>query len=313
MEKLKKELRKLYEDIISKEKIELHLKNIDRQLINKEAEQKRAKMQVQIEERDLKRLEQKGLYGVFQSILGNKEERIEKERQEYLQAYLKQQSIVNSLVELKKEKELLLKNYSSKFNTEEAFDKLVQQKVKEITKDDPELGEGIVHFEERIIRHRSKIKEIQQTIREGRKTIRMLSRILINLGKIEHWGKGRSKRNATNRNRAKDRIKKDINIADNHLNKFEKELLDISDHYSMNYTQQLEATRGFLDALYDSLITDWVVKEKIENSSNVVRNFSDKILRIMSMLENEIDKTRNYIKEEKKDLRLLVMKTIKTK
>ena len=49
MDKLEKELRTLYEEIIAKEKIELHLKNIDRLILEKEVEQKETEIQMTIE------------------------------------------------------------------------------------------------------------------------------------------------------------------------------------------------------------------------------------------------------------------------
>jgi len=107
MNKLEKELRTLYEEIIAKEKIELHLKNIDRLLLEKEVEQKETEIQMTIEEEQVKRLERKSLYNIFQSILGDKSQEIEKERQEYLQAYLKYQSVCSSIAALKKEKRLI--------------------------------------------------------------------------------------------------------------------------------------------------------------------------------------------------------------
>ena len=313
MDKLEKELRTLYEEIIAKEKIELHLKNIDRLILEKEVEQKETEIQMTIEEEQVKRLERKSLYNIFHSILGDKSQEIEKERQEYLQAYLKYQSVCSSIAALKKEKRLLLQNYSSKFNTVKEFNNLLTNKIEAIRAAFPKAVEYIVHFEERIARHRSKIKEIQQAVREGKKTIRKFKIILVNLEKIEYWGTFTSRKQRNRDIRIKDRIIKDINLADNHLQKFEKELLDVSDHFSMDYSRQIESTKDFLDYFYDGLIADWVIQGKIENSVNIIQHFSDKILRILSMLQQESDQTKEYIKAERKDQRTLLMKVLDEK
>ncbi|MEM9822797.1 MAG: hypothetical protein AAF985_17080 [Bacteroidota bacterium] len=313
MDPLEKELRSLYEAIIAKEKIELHLKNIDRLILEKEAELKKTEIQMAIEEDQVKRLERKSLYAIFQYILGNKSQQIEKERQEYLQAYLKYQSIVSAMANLKKEKALLLQNYSSKFNTERAFDDLIKNKIKAIRKAFPKGADYIVHFEERIARHQSKIKEITQAIREGKKTIRKFKVILINLDKINNWGSFNSRKQRNRSLRIKDKIIRDINLADNHLQKFEKELLDVSDHFNMDYSRQIESTKDFLDYFYDGLIADWVIQGKIENSVNIIQHFSDKILRIISMLQQESDQTKTYIKAEKRDQRKLLMNVLDEK
>jgi len=135
----------------------------------------------------------------------------------------------------------------------------------------------------------------------------------VNLEKIEYWGTFTSRKQRNRDIRIKDRIIKDINLADNHLQKFEKELLDVSDHFSMDYSRQIESTKDFLDYFYDGLIADWVIQGKIENSVNIIQHFSDKILRILSMLQQESDQTKEYIKAERKDQRTLLMKVLDEK
>ncbi|MEM1322772.1 MAG: hypothetical protein AAGG75_21080 [Bacteroidota bacterium] len=308
-----KALRELYIDIHAKEKIEIHLKNIDRLILEKEAEEKRTAVLLLKEERDVKQLEAETLVNIFRSVLGNREQALEKERQEYLQAFLVNKAARDSLEELKKERTLLLKVYSSKFRVEDQFDKILSDRHKEIARTWPELGEDILHFESSIANHKAKIREIQQAKREGQKTIRMLQQIAVNLDKVESWGGLFSKKSTTNRRRSKDKIQRAIKSADTYLQRFEKELFDLSDHYGLDYSTQINEIKGFINQIFDSLISDWIIKEAIVHSANVISNQSDKITRIVAMLDQHILQTKDYIKQEQQDKRKLVARVINKK
>lgn len=300
-----RQLRKLYEDILAKEKIEIHLKNIDRLILKEEEALKVAKFQTQKENEDVARLERKSLYTIFKTILGTKEQELEKERQEYLQAYLKKKAIVACLKDLNKEKKILLQSYSGKFNAEEQFDQLLAKKKKQLQKEQPELADFIIHFESNIASHKSRIKEIQQAIREGKKTNKVLESILISLDQIEKWGSG-TRVSPGVRVRVKGKVQRDIHKANKFLQNFEKELFDLSDHYDHNYSQQIDEIKDFIDLFLDSLITDWVIKKEIVHSANIVSNLIDKVIRIVGMLESEVKKTKAYIVDEKKSQRKLI-------
>ncbi len=310
MQSKEKQLRQYYEEILAKEKIEIHLKNIDRLILANEEALHQAEQVLQKEKRDIARLEKQSLYTIFQSILGNKEQQLEKERQEYLQAFLKRQATENSLQALRHEKELLLKNYSIKFNAEANFDKLVRQLKDDIRSSNPELANLIIHFEERMASLRSKLKELKQAVRQGKKTIQMLRTMLVALNKVANWGAGNARGLVGKRVRVKDQIKRGIYRTEKYIQHFEKELFDLSDHYGHDYTHQIDEIKGFLDLLLDSLISDWIVKNKIQHAANLTANLEDKVVRIVAMLETDIGKTKTYISAEQKDQRKLIARQI---
>ncbi len=304
-------LRKIYEDIQSKEKIEIHLKNIDRIILQKEEALKSIDLKLLKEENDLKKLEKKSIYNLFNSILGKFEEKYEKEKQDFLQAHLMKEATIDGLNKLKKEKETLLRNYSSKFNSEVSFSQQLKILDKLLKQDYPETFEQITLFEKKITNYKAKIKELKQAMKEGQKTTRKLQRIVISMDKIKTWGKLNSRKSKTNHTRAMDKIQRDLHVCSNYLEKFEEEIFDLSDHYGLDFTNLVEGVRNFMNSFFDNLITDWIVNQKLENSLNYASNTSDKISRILSMLELEVNKTKNYIKEEQKLKRSFIINSIK--
>ncbi len=307
MPNTEKELRSLYEQLIAKEKIEIHLKNIDRLLIMEEESLAAAELILQKEEMDVVNLEKKNLYTIFKTILGTKEQELERERQEYLQAYLKKQSIEACILEMKKEKEALLHSYSGKFNVEKEFDRLLEKQKRILRAKQSESADQIIIFEQRIARHLSRISELRQGVRAGKKVIKVLESIIVSFERIKEWGRGYAVSAIHRRQREGGRIKKRIMDTKRNLQQFENELFDLSDHYGHDYRHQIEEVKKFIDLFVDSLITDWVVKNKIEHSANLILNLMDKVSRIVAMIENDIQKTKGYIAQEKKDQRVIIV------
>ena len=122
----------------------------------------------------------------------------------------------------------------------------------------------------------------------------------LNLGKVDVWGYASTRQEKTKLNNAISRVHKDIFVAQKYLQKYEDELHDISTHFGYDYQRQVALFDQMIDQFIDGLITDWVIKNEIINSLNILNNVVDKISRINSMLECEIEKMRRYIKEEEK-------------
>lgn len=306
-EQILKKLRTIYEEIVLKEKIEIHLKNIDRIIIQKEKSLKEVKKALKDEEQDIKDLERKNMHNLFLTILGTHEEKYEKEKQDLLQAHLVEEALINSLEKLQQEKDKLLKDYSSKFNVEVEFEEQLKILEKVAKIDHPEIFKSLATFERNIINHKAKIKELKQATNQGEKTIRKLQRVILSMKKVEDWGMTISKRAKSNRKRALDKIQKDLQACSNYLEKFEEEIYDLSDHYGLDFIHQMEGIREFINGLFDNMITDWVLEKTMENAIHYSANTSGKIARILATLEVEINKTKAYIKDERSAKRIHVI------
>lgn len=313
MKELSKALGKFYEDIKTKEKLAIHLKNLDKLIKEKRAEIPHWEEVVQDEEKDIQDLEKFNLYNLFKFVLEDKEKQMEKERQEYLHAFLTLKSIKENLLELENERDLFKKNLSSKFNVEKNFDKLVQKEKDKIIHAFPEIGEEIIIFEEKIANHKIKIVEIKQAQKEGQRLIQLFSRSIASMEKIESWGFVKSRNNQVNIDRAVKKLKTSLGITNKHLQKFEEELYDFTDHYTLDYTHQIDDVKHFMRQYYDTLITDWVIESKIEHSLHLVSSLIGKIRRILAMLDQELLETRSYIKTEEKDKRNFIANAVKSK
>ena len=127
------------------------------------------------------------MYALFQTILGNKSLQLEKERQEYLIAFLQKKGILQALKNLKKEQALLEQTYSSQFNVEYQLEKLLAQKEKLLLDTDHPLASSILAANKRMVNHQNKIKEIRQAVTEGKHTKKVLHNMIFDLNQVVDW------------------------------------------------------------------------------------------------------------------------------
>ncbi len=312
MTSLDQQLLKLYQKINRKEKLKVHLTHLNEVIAQKEGALRIVSKALAEEQADLDKLEDQTLYTTFLYILGNKKEQVEKARQDYLTQYMQFQGLTNNLKSLKEERSLLEKSYSGLHGIDHEFDALIAEKLK-LLKNLKQYPKAISVHTEKIANHKAKIRELELITKRGIMAKKHLHKVVIALEQIEHWGS----RNQTSLPRGAtkkiDRINKDIYVANNFLQKYEDELYDISDLFQLDYKKEVTLLERFLDQFIDCLITDWIVKNKIENALNLILNIIDKLSRIAGMLEHEKEKTLVYIEEEEELMAEVVMRGIDEK
>lgn len=97
MQEFDQELLDLYKEINQKEKIRIHLKHLQEVIKKKTVALDLINQQLNQQERDLAQLDGLNIHSIFSFILGNKEEQLEKTRQEYLQSFLKHRGLEENL------------------------------------------------------------------------------------------------------------------------------------------------------------------------------------------------------------------------
>lgn len=311
MKGIDKRILKLYDDHKQKEKIIIHLRNIEELIERRKAEIASLAIRVDKEAMDVQKLESLNLFSLFQKVLGDHEEQLERERQEFLQAVLQHKGAVENLNSLEEEKDLVKRMISGKFSVASNLAKLLKEKENWIMRMKQPEYELVFDFAERLAGHRSKVKEIQQAIQRGKQTQSTLDEISKGFKTIERWHGGMDRKVSERTKTQLRRIGKNIMKANNKIQHFYEELLDLHDHFEMDYEGQIKRLKEFLKELVDSMITDWVIKRKLENSIHLISGMHDKISLMISMLELEAKKTEEYIGIEELDKKELIVKLIK--
>ncbi len=309
MHQLNKEIATLYKSLKRKEKIGIRLDNLKQLIAQKELQINNLDKRLAKELADVTKLEGRNLHSLFQTVLGDKAQQLEKERQEYLNAFIHKKGAVQDLAELKKEQLMLEETYSSQFNIEYQLEKLLDQKEIQLLALNHDLETSILAANKRIINHQNKIEEIKQAITEGKHTKKILRKMVMDLNQVEDWGASTSKRNSTAKNNQLiKKVERDTMKANKFLQRYEEELTDLSIHFRIDFSKQINTLRNFLDEFVDSLITDWIIKRKIDNAMHLVEHIFDKISRINGSLEQEITKTKLFLESEEAQKQMLLIK-----
>lgn len=304
MSETNKKLLHLYKEVKRKEKLQIHLRHLQEDILKNHAEYDALTLQMKDEEEDVRRLEEMSLESIFRTILGNKAQQLEKERQEYLHVLMKMQHVAENLKVLEQEKAVLERSFESLFHVENEFDKLLKEKEKAL-ENDPQYSEEVSHINEKIAIHEIKIEEIEEAIIFGEKALKQLHELAIELGNMQDWNTDPDLK-FTRKISKKRKLQQDIYTVNRALQSYERELKDLADHLNLDYQAEMGVLRAFLEGFVDRLITDWVMQHRINHSKNFLSNVIDRVRLLNNMLAYEIEKTRAAIEVEE-DLKAEVL------
>ncbi len=307
---LDKKLEQAVADVKRKKKIQIHLKQLDSLMKERLAERKVLDNLLRKEKYDYDLINKGGLRAAFYHMLGTLDKAIDKERQEYLMAFLKHERCEEAIKQLNDEKELLGGVLGTLFLAEKELEQLLERKKIAIPLNDPKLKKKLGAIDQKIFVHFAKKREIKEAVNAGKKAKKQLVKIKEDLEQVRSWGSidiASAGISSVRKKKYIDRAQSDANKADALLFRFQKELHDISKQYKIAYQHEIHLLHDFLHHYFNNLIIDWVLKKKIKNTIVGVDQTMDEIEMTLITLEYEIDKIKDYIAEEKKNKKILMM------
>ncbi len=311
MTELDQQLKIAFEKSKRKEKIEMHLLHLATNLATFKIELIQLEKILAKEDIDIKKLEKKSLRNVFLQILGNKETQLEKERQDYLTAFLNKQACQKRITAIKFEEKVLKRQLSALFRIDRELNNLLVKKEQQLKRENGAKSEALFSIDKNILSHQSKLKELREARQAGKTTLKVLLDIAEKLEQVKGWGDGemfgKGRYSSSAKKRFIDRATKDSYKARNRLERFQEELFDISEQYELHFQQEIALFQDFLKIFFDNLITDWIIQAKIVNTLHVVNNVIDRVKMLLLTVDNEIENTKEFIKLEKQDKRNLLL------
>ncbi len=262
------------------------------------------------EERDVIKLESTGMSSLFLSLMGKKEDRLDKERDEYLTAKMKYEENVETIRELEAEihyANIELKKYQS---ANEDYLKAVKGKRQIILREDSAESKRLKEGLETINELKLDIKEVKEAIAAGEKTNASLESMKSHLTTAQGWGVWDMLGGGLISNIAKhSAIEKANQIAhttQSNLRAFEKELSDVN-----NFTEisvDLSSFATFADFFFDGFFVDWFVQSKINNSIANVDNAYSNIDEIIWHLKNDLENLESKLSKNEIEIKEILEK-----
>lgn len=256
------------------------------------------------EKKDVENLEGLSLTGMFYSLLGDKEDRLRKENQEYLAAKLKYESCIHSIKFIEADV-LAYEQQLKKFpEIEKELNELLAEKEKLFAgKADSKINE----LNNKIQGYENQLKELKEAVNAGENIIPHISQAEDLLNSAGNWGVfdmlgGGIIATAVKHSKVDD-ARSIIQHIQMMLHRFNNELADVK-VLSVSAEINFSGFEKFADYFFDNLITDWMVQSKIKNSLNSVISLRNEITGIINKLDDkkdELNKLIAGIQKEKTD------------
>jgi hypothetical protein len=224
------------------------------------------------EELDVKKLEGLSFKGIFLAVIGNKEEKMDKERAEYIAAKLKFDECCNSINFMQLELEEYYRQLRDIGNANNDYNELMQKKEQLVMQAEDKNTKQILELMEQTADIEADLRELREAIAAGNSVLHSLQKASNSLDSAEGWGTWDMLGGGFLSDMAKhsniDEAVEHIQEAKSKLNTFRRELADVN--LSIDVNVDISSFDKFADFFFDGIFADWNMQSKIQDSSHSV-------------------------------------------
>lgn len=300
-------LQQVQEKVFEKKRLEAKLSVLRSQSRSLELRVAELKRELESQQGDVLRLERVTLSAIFYSLIGKKEERLDKEKQEsygaklkYDTAALEQRQVCSQIQDMEEQLRELA-------GIENRYTQLLQEKTQEIRNSGTPQAEELLQLERRITEKQSQKKEISEAIFAGNQAMNTVNEILTDLNDAEGWGiwdlAGGGLMSDLVKHNCLDEAQENVQKLQGELLRFKTELADVSVDAQLQV--RVDGFLRFADYFFDGLFADWTVLDHINESQGEVTKVQSQIRQLLSNLTamlNGINDEITMLEQEKKKL-----------
>ncbi len=244
---------------------------------------------------DLRKLESLSLTGLFHTILGSKEEQLDKERQEFLAAKLRYDEAQKTIKDLDIDIARLVRDLAAYEGIEEQYESIMREKESYILQHEGEAASKLMDLTDELTRLKASTKELNEAIYAGSSVKEKLQSMISSLESAGNWGTwdmlgGGFLATAVKHSRI-DEAQSHAYSVQQLLRDFKHELEDVSTYIDLNVN--IGSFETFADYFFDGLISDWIVQSKINDSLNNAFRMKENIDSIMTELNRKLRDVQN--------------------
>jgi hypothetical protein len=306
------QLQRLQQQIVQKRREESKLKELNKQrevLRARVSEFQKNKLEQQA---DVDQLEGHSLATFFYAMIGKKEERLDKEREEAYAAKVKYDVAARELSAIEEDILRSEAEINRLKGSEQQYERMLRDKAEEIKNTGSDEAEEIFQVEERIAYIENQLKEINEALVAGEKALSITNRVLSNLDSAEGWGTwdllGGGMISGMKKHSHLDVAQKLVEDLQVQLRRFKTELTDVT--IDADIQVSINGFLHFADYFFDGLFADWAVLDKINQSQTKVKDTKVQIERVLYHLKSISSSSKTEMESEKVRLNELVLRTV---
>ena len=260
------------------------------------------------EKADVDKLEGVSLTALFCTVLGTKEERLEKERQEFLAAQLKHEEATKALDSSQEEVQRIEEQLAQYASADTDYDELLKEKAALLSEAGDSRAETLFGFSEKFVDLESDKKELYEAIQAGQSALKYLRNVSSELSSAANWGTfdllGGGMLSTMAKHSKIDSAKKSAQQAQRQLRRFQEELADADQRLQVSL--DIGGFSKFADFFFDGLIADWVVQSKIKNASSACSRTTSQVSSAVNACQRRLTETKQGIGEVAEERRKFI-------
>lgn len=188
LNELNKELTKVKEKMREKERLTLRHRDLKKELENEKKKLEELRKILNKEHRDVEKLESLSIGGLIYALLGKKEEKLEKEKEEYILAKIKYDEKNASVSYLEMDVKKIKDRLKSFVDLEEQYENIIKKKEENIFINDIEIRMRLEGIEKKILDSKADIKELSEAISAGHNLLDVIRTLVDALNSASSWG-----------------------------------------------------------------------------------------------------------------------------
>lgn len=263
------------------------------------------------EESDVKDLEGKSLKKFYYNVVGKLDEQLTKERREAYEASVKYENAKRELDYVIGRIEECQKELHGLNGCQEEYAKILEEKAKAIKAGGNESAKRIKELEEAVIRLNSQLKELGEAITAGNQALETARYISDELDSAKDLSTLDIFTDSFLVDMAKhsrlDDAQWQMQNLQVQLRRFKTELADVKISAEMSIS--IDGFLRFADYFFDGLISDWMVRDRIEQSRGQITDTITKISSVLNRLGSMEHSSREECDRLRKELCDLVTNT----
>ena len=297
-------LLKLQEEKIKLTKLNKKLSSLEKEIIKTNETLNSLKKIMNKEKKDVDKLESFSLTYIFYKLKGSIDEKISKEKYEFLEANAKYIETKDYLDRLYLDKNNMLKEISNIGNIDSKYESLLNEYSNYILSLNNYKSDIVSNILTKIKDTTLEKREINEALLEGDKLIPTINKAISNLESAKNWGVydmlgGDLLATMAKRSKMND-ASNSINSIKVLLKRYNSELNDLSNN--INLSLNITGLSSAMDYFFDNFFTDYFIQGKINNALDSTIKLKLKVNETQSNLTNQLKNCDLEIKRLKKKL-----------
>lgn len=290
-----------------RKQLDAQIEELHRQRGERQAKVDETAQSFRKEQDDVDKLEKGGVHAFLLTLIGHKEERLDKERREALAAKLQYDQARSDLEYLENKLNGLIRERDGLRDAPEQLEALWTEKAELVKAMGGQTGARLVELDRQLSGVTHQQKELEEALSAGENAKRLLGQVQDDLDSARSWGTWDMLGGGLIATMAKhdrlDSAQSSIRAAQRALSDFRTELADVSQLQVPNI--QIGEFATFADYFFDGIFSDWYVQSSIKTAQEGVSEVHMKLtaaLRDLEAASQDLNDQQASLKREREEL-----------